>query len=100
MGAIEDTRKVLQDFLAPELRALSARLAALEKRFDSRFEQVDKRFEQVDKRLDRIEVKIEDFERRADRRHDEVMGAIRQMIDLNSIQQRFTRLESKESAHQ
>lgn len=75
MSVIEDSRKVLQDFLAPELRAISVRLEALEKRFD-------------------------DAERRAERRHDETMGAIRQVIDLNSIQQRLARLESKESAHQ
>jgi len=75
MGAIEDTRKVLQDFLAPELRSITARLDALEKKTD-------------------------DNERRADRRHDEVMGAIRQVIDWNSVQQRLAKLESKEAAHQ
>jgi len=75
MGAIEDTRKVLQDFLAPELRSITARLDALEKKTD-------------------------DNERHADRRHDEVMGAIRQVIDWNSVQQRLAKLESKEAAHQ
>lgn len=30
MGAIEDIRKVMQDFLAPELRAIEERLKALE----------------------------------------------------------------------
>ena len=82
MGAIEDTRKVLQDFLAPELREISARLTALEKRSDS------------------LDQKIDAVERRAEKRHDEVMSAIRQVIDYNSIQQRLARLESKESAHQ
>ena len=75
MGAIEDPRKVLQDFLAPELRSITARLDALEKKTD-------------------------DNERHADRRHDEVMGAIRQVIDWNSVQQRPAKLESKEVAHQ
>jgi tetrahydromethanopterin S-methyltransferase subunit G len=75
MGAIEDTRKVLQDFLAPELRSITARLDALEKKTD-------------------------DNERRADRRHDEVLSAIRQVIDWNSVQQRLAKLESKEVAHQ
>ena len=32
MSVIEDTRKLLQDFLAPELRELSARVDALEER--------------------------------------------------------------------
>ena len=75
MGAIEDTRKVLQDFLAPELRSITSRRDALES-------------------------KVDDNERRAERRHDEVMSAIRQGLDLNSIQQGLARPESKETAHQ
>ena len=54
MSVIDDTRKVMQDFLAPELRAISTRLDALEKRF-------------------------EDSDRRAERRHDEVLSAIARM---------------------
>jgi len=72
----------MQDFLAPELRAISARLDALEKRYEG---------------LDR---KIDEVDRRAKKRHDEVMSALRQVIDLNSIQQRLARLESKEATHQ
>ncbi len=75
MGAIEDTRKVLQDFLAPELRSITARLDALEKKMD-------------------------DSDRRSERRHDEVMVAIRQGIDWNSVQLHLAKLESKEVAHQ
>jgi len=73
MSVIEDSRKVLQDFLAPELRAIAVPLDALEKRF-------------------------EDAERRSERRHDEVMGSIRQIIDFTSINERLARLESKQSA--
>jgi hypothetical protein len=72
MSVIEDSRKVLQDFIAPELRAISVRLDALEKT-------------------------VGDNERRAEKRHDDVMGSIRQVLDLNSIQQRLAKLESKES---
>lgn len=82
MSVIDDTRKVLEDFLAPELRAISAPMDALEKRFDA-----------VDKRID-------DSERRAEKRHEEVMASIRQVIDLNSIYQRLARLESREATHQ
>jgi tetrahydromethanopterin S-methyltransferase subunit G len=80
MSVIEDSRKLLQDFIAPELRAISARLDALERRFDL-----------VDRRIDEVD-------RRAEKRHDELMSAIRQVIDLNSIQQRLARLESRDSA--
>lgn len=82
MGVIEDTRKVLQDFLAPELRAIATRLDALEKRFDG------------------LEKQVEAVDRRAEKRHDEVMAAIRQVLDLTSIQQRLARLESRDGAHQ
>ena len=74
MSVSEDTRKVLQNSLAPELRAISVRLGALEKQ-------------------------VIVHERRAEKRHDDVMSAIRQVLDLNSIQQRLARLESKETAH-
>jgi hypothetical protein len=73
-SVIEDSRKVLQDFIAPELRAISTRLEALEKKFDEN-------------------------ERRAEIRHDDV-ASIRQVIDWSSVQQRLARLESKDSAHQ
>ena len=75
MSVIEDSRKILQDFIAPELRAISVRLDALEQRVD-------------------------DNERRAEKRHDEVMASIRQVIDYNSIQQGLAKLESREAAHQ
>ena len=75
MSVVEDSRKVLQDFIAPELRAVSARLDALEK-------------------------KLDESERRAEKRHDDVMASIRQVIDWSSVQQRLARLESKEATHQ
>jgi predicted nucleic acid-binding Zn-ribbon protein len=79
MGAIEDTRKVLQDFLAPEMREVRARLDALERRFDG---------------TDR---KIDDVDRRAEKRHDEVMRAL---TDYTDVRERLARLESKEAPHQ
>jgi hypothetical protein len=73
MSVIEDTRKAMQDFLAPELRAISTRLDALEKRF-------------------------EDSDRRSERRHDEVLSAIARVSEVTSLRERVTRLESRESA--
>ncbi len=54
MSVVEGTRKVVRDFLAPELGELKTRVEALEH-------------------------KIDDNKRRADRRHDEVMVAIPQV---------------------
>jgi hypothetical protein len=42
MSVIEDTRKLLQDFLAPELRELTARVDALEARMDARFDAAER----------------------------------------------------------
>ena len=75
MSVIEDTRKVMQDFLAPELRAISTRLDALEKRY-------------------------EDSDRRAERRHDEVLSAIARMSDITSIRERLARLEASDRPNQ
>jgi hypothetical protein len=75
MSVIEDTRKGMQDFLAPELRAISTRLDALEKRF-------------------------EDNDRRAERRHDEVLSAIARMSDISSIRERLARLEASDRPSQ
>jgi tetrahydromethanopterin S-methyltransferase subunit G len=104
MSVVEDSRKILQDFIAPELRAIAARLEALEKRFDGFENSIGQRFEAAEKHFDQrmqgFEKRLDDLEHRADKRHDEVMAAIRQVIDYNSIQQRLARLESKESAHQ
>ena len=82
MSVIEDSRKVLRDFIAPELRAITARLDALEKRFDG------------------LEIQVDAVDKRAEKRHEEVMSAIRQVVDFNSIQQRLARLESQQTTHQ
>jgi tetrahydromethanopterin S-methyltransferase subunit G len=80
MGAIEDTRKVLQDFLAPEIREIKARLDALEARINDRFDAA---------------------ERLAHQRHDAVIYEIRNLSDYNEIRDRLTKLEAaKEALHQ
>jgi len=78
MGAIDDSRKVLQDLLAPELREIKARLDALEKRMDERFDSA---------------------EQLAVQRHDMVMQAINSLANYNEVRERLARLESKEAVH-
>jgi hypothetical protein len=75
MSVVEDTRKVMQDFLAPELRAIATRLDALEKRYD-------------------------DSDRRAEKRHDEVLTAIARMREIGDIRERLARLEATDRPHQ
>ncbi len=40
MGAVEETRKLIQDFLPPELRTITARLDALEAKLDDHHREV------------------------------------------------------------
>jgi hypothetical protein len=61
MSVIDDLRKVLQDFIAPELRTINARLDNINDRFKSLEEKMDLRFDAVmkelatDKRIERLE---------------------------------------------
>jgi uncharacterized membrane protein YccC len=102
MGAVEDTRKVIQDFIAPELREIKARLDALDKRFDDSAKHVDQRFEQVSQRF-------EQAEKRADERQQALMFSLNSLANYNEVRDRLLRLElegarnakqAKESAHQ
>ena len=47
MSVVEDIRKVMQDFLAPELREITARLGALEKKTDRQHKEVMAAIRQV-----------------------------------------------------
>jgi tetrahydromethanopterin S-methyltransferase subunit G len=47
MGVVEDVRKGMQDFLAPELREITARLDALEKKSDRHHEETTAVIRQV-----------------------------------------------------
>jgi SMC interacting uncharacterized protein involved in chromosome segregation len=73
MGAVEETRQLLQDFLAPEIRSIKVRLDTLEK-------------------------KVDENEHRAEKRHEEVMAAIRQLTDYTALLQRVARLEARQEA--
>jgi len=61
MSAIDDFRKVLQDFLAPGLRAVNARLDAIEKVMEAHHREILarlaslERYFELDKRVDRLE---------------------------------------------
>ncbi len=60
MSLIDDTRKVLQDVVAPDLKAINVRLDAVERVMNLRFEQVDERFEQIGKRFEQMDRRIDE----------------------------------------
>ncbi|HUA97157.1 MAG TPA: hypothetical protein VMA34_02395 [Terracidiphilus sp.] len=47
MGVVDDVRRVMQDFLAPELREITARLDALEKKTDRQHDETMAAIRQV-----------------------------------------------------
>jgi uncharacterized protein YicC (UPF0701 family) len=88
MSVIEDTRKLLQDFLAPELRELSARVDALEKRMDDRFDTLERR----------MGARFDAAEQLASERHTYMAQAIARLADVYELRERITRIESRERA--
>ena len=79
MSAIDDTRKVLQDFLEPELRELKARVDALEKRMTDGFDHI---------------------ERNAEIRHTAVIAEIKGLSNYSELRERVAKLESvREAVH-
>jgi len=96
MSVIEDTRKLLQDFLAPELRELSARVGALEERMEARFNAVDKRIDRLEQR---VEDRLVDAERLASERHGQVLQAIARLADIYDLRERITRIEAREKTN-
>ena len=73
MSVIEDTRKLLQDFLAPELRELTARVDALENRMSDRFDTLERR---MDARFVALDDHTDAADRLASERHNQTMQAI------------------------
>ena len=69
MGAIDDTRKLLQDLVTPDLKALSVRVEALEKRVDSGFADLKQTISDVKQTIADVDV-------RAERRHTALLVAL------------------------
>jgi hypothetical protein len=88
MSVIEDTRKLLQDFLAPELKEFSVRLDLLEKRFDERFAALEQR----------VTADFQSAEKVSAERHSQLMQAITRLADYYELRDRLSRLEAREAA--
>jgi hypothetical protein len=55
MGVVEETRQLVQDFLAPELREIRSQFATIDKRLDAMDEMNRVRFESIVQRLELIQ---------------------------------------------
>ena len=86
METVEDVRKVLQDFLAPELRAVAARFDVIDQRFDSLSKVMDARFEAMSNRFDAVDTKFASLEKE--------IARVRELLDVD---RRVAKLESQHS---
>ena len=96
-------RKVLQDFLAPELRAVQAHFDAVDVRFDAIEEKIDTRFkaieEKVDTRFDAIRSRFSALEDIATARHNEILAKIDGLKSSLDLDKRVERLENRQPQH-
>ena len=100
MSVFDDTRKLIQDFLAPELREISVRLDSLEEKMGLRFSAIDDRFKaletRVDDRFKGMEWRMASAEQQATEHHNQVMQAISRLADVYELKERVARIEARE----
>jgi len=53
MGVVEDIRKLLQDLVTPEMRALAVKVDAVHKEVDILREDMNRRFEELSREMSR-----------------------------------------------
>lgn len=82
MSIIEDVRKGIQDLVTPDMRAISARLDMLEK--------------QMAELKSDMKAGFAEAERRAEKRHEDLTGNIRQVVDYAVVLQRLSHLEEQQ----
>jgi len=94
MGYIEDTRKLMQDFLAPELRAIAARLDSVEALVEANERRAEERSKDAEARTQQ---RFTEMERRSEQRHSETLNAIASLSNYQVVLERLARLESKQN---
>jgi len=106
VGTIEETRKLIQDFLAPELREIKARLDALEGTTKTRFDAIQVQFDAVQvqfaaledmmkSRFDAVDKVIAAQSAMMAAQHAAVMNALTNLTNYAALAERLTKLESE-----
>ncbi len=100
MGVIEEVRQAFQDFLAPELKAMSAKFDAVEARFDAlekvleaRFKEVDSRFTVVDSRFHEVSIRLQTLQESIDRNDSAQKQLIAKLTQDFEFDKRLTEIE-------
>lgn len=107
MTILEDTRQLIQDFLASELRAIGAQLTAIDVRLDA----IDKRLDHMEARLDRMDARFDKLDEqlksdslraearindRFDRAERDAEARQATLIKIFRLDERMQRLEQRE----
>ena len=87
----------MQDFLAPELREIKARLEALEQHRKEDKEQVNARFNVLEQHTN---ARFDALEQHRKEDKDEILRAIGRLEDISHIKERLTRLEERGAPQQ
>jgi len=90
MGVVEETRQVVQDFIAPELREMRGILGGIDKRLDS----MDKRLDSVDKRLDSQDKRLGLHEEAVRARFDNIIQRLETIQQSFAFDKRLSNLEA------
>ncbi len=101
MSVVEDVRKVLQDFLAPEMRELKVRIEAVEKRIDERhaegMKRMDERHAEVMKRMEDGRAEMLEAMRVSDQRMDRRVDSI---LNFAELKEKVAVLDAERQAKQ
>jgi hypothetical protein len=102
MSVVEDVRQAFQDFLAPELRAMVARLDALEKVMDARFAAQDVKIEafqrSTDTKFAALDAKIEGLQKSTEIKFGALDSKIQQLTDSLNLDRRLAKLEAQQTS--
>jgi hypothetical protein len=91
MSAVEDVRQVLQDFLAPELRAISTRLEGQDKRLDAMEKVAEARHNEMLVRIQGLQNQLTAHQESTERRFDQLQESFQ-------FDKRLERLEAAKAS--
>lgn len=92
MGVVEDVRQAPQDLVAPDLRAIEARISALESAVRNNERRTEK---QMDELKTLVEKQNSELKAQIEKQHNELLGAIRRVEDIHSLSVRLAALEAE-----
>ena len=106
MSMVEDVRQVIQDFLAPELRAIIARLDAQDKIAESRYREqikvtesasreVKARFGEMEARFREVLIRMQAIESKVDANDASIQQAIAKLTQDFQFDKRLTEIEQE-----